>query len=85
MPGPKIVKNIVDKLKKISNKVTITATSRGTFSMLGKTTSASIEVHFRDLIVKRLRDAGSKLITFIVLFKKMYLQVILFLIIFFPE
>lgn len=64
MPGTKIVKNIVDKLRKISSKVTITATSRGTFSMLGKTTSASIEVHFKDLIVKKLRDAGLKQIPF---------------------
>lgn len=72
MPGTKIVKNIVDKLKKISNKVTITATSRGTFSMLGKTTSASIEVHFKDLIVKKLRDAGVKFYS--LSFKKKFLH-----------
>lgn len=58
LPNTKIVKNIIDKLKKIANKVTISATTKGTFSLLAKTTSATIEIHFKDLIVKKLNNTG---------------------------
>ncbi len=61
MPSTKIVKNIVDKLKKLCNKVTVTASTKGTFSLLAKTSSATIEIHFRDLIVKKLQNQGTEI------------------------
>lgn len=61
MPSTKTVKNIVDKLKKISNKVTITATTTGKFSLQAKTTNATIEIHFKDLTVKKSKSAGKRM------------------------
>ena len=59
MPSTKTVKNIIDKLKKIGNKVTISATGEGRFSLLAKTMNATIEVHFRDLNVKIPKNTGN--------------------------
>ncbi|XP_065212955.1 checkpoint protein HUS1 isoform X2 [Planococcus citri] len=59
MPNTRVLKNIVDKLKKINNKVIINATTDGALSLLVKATTATIETHFKDLNVQSSNTSDS--------------------------